>query len=190
MSVHAAVLPHLATQTEASHQTLFKKNETSVSDGIELREMRLSTLPTATELGLFADHYFQDRFQLANQLGSGVSSKIAVVLDVEDLKFCVCKFVHCPRSLVEHEVVIIHLLAHTEIIRVYKIYPVNHKKGTVFAVVMENLGPDWCDLLVFIAHYLMITASQARIVFRNVVAAVEFMHEKGFTHNDLKRNSD
>ena len=60
--------------------------------------------------------------------------------------------------------------------------------GTRFIIVIEYLGEDWIDLYDYIEYYGPVKETHAKDIFRQVVEAVNYMHELGYCHNDIKGN--
>lgn len=55
-----------------------------------------------------------------------------------------------------------------------------------FVIVMEYLGSDWMDLYDYIELFGPVLESHSKSIFKKVLSAIEFMHENGYSHNDIK----
>ena len=55
-----------------------------------------------------------------------------------------------------------------------------------YIIVMEYLGSEWIDLYDYIEMHGPVREDYAKEIFKQVVETVEFLHEKGYSHNDIK----
>ena len=58
--------------------------------------------------------------------------------------------------------------------------------GTKFAIIMEYLGDDWVDLYDYIENFGPVCEKDATEIFTRVVKVVSFLHDCGYSHNDIK----
>ena len=132
-----------------------------------------------------------NQYILGRTLGSGVSCKVKLAKDSAGTRYAI-KILHSDESfqeLIDTEVQALAQLQHPNIVRLVEVnqgQQVNPKKGSknVKFIVLELVGGG--ELFDFVALGGRLSESMARHFFKQLLTGLNFMHEKGYAHRDMK----
>ncbi|KAI8801869.1 kinase-like domain-containing protein [Cladochytrium replicatum] len=139
---------------------------------------------------------FENKYIVLKKLGSGGHSVVRLGRRIEDNEQVVCKFIrqasvwHWHQDTnTEHKIPLeIHLLkkfselGHPGLIRYYEDYECMGR----YVIIMEYLGGDWVDLYDYIELYGPVVEEDSRVIFKQIVETVKYLHRIGYSHNDIK----
>jgi serine/threonine protein kinase len=140
---------------------------------------KLSTRPSS----LFTKGNFYELYSEGDFIAEGGRTKVQVITELETNKLFVGKFIKdIIWRDVEMEIRIAQYLASPGVLEAYKYFKVGQN---AYVIIMEYLGPEWITLSSYI-NKERIDAKDARMIFLQLVDIVEFIHGKGYAHNDIK----
>ncbi|KAI8800822.1 kinase-like domain-containing protein [Cladochytrium replicatum] len=166
---------------------LEKRSEALLLDGKSDDEVRRDAISKAA---------FENKYIVLKKLGSGGHSVVRLGRRIDDDEQVVCKFIrqasvwhwhqdsHTGRKIPLE----IHLLkkfselGHPGLIKYYEHYECMGR----YVIIMEYLGGDWVDLYDYIELYGPVVEEETRIIFKQIVETVKYLHRIGYSHNDIK----
>jgi Protein kinase domain len=132
-----------------------------------------------------------DYFSILTKIGSGSFGKVLRVRHKTTQSTYVAKIIMNGReNKIIKEVMISHLLlTHPGIVRAYGYYfsPETPHPTMHPTIIMEDLS-SWINGEKLLLDYGPLSEDSARVIFRQLVDAIGFMHSKGYAHNDIKGN--
>jgi serine/threonine protein kinase len=144
--------------------------------------------PAADIYELFDENFigkgnFKDHFAVVKQIGQGGRSSVWLIRSRSNADEYVCKRVLTGNmQKIMKEVRVGRLFSHPNIVKMYGLYQL----GSENCIITEYLGERWVDGYDFLDQRKRLAESDAKIIFRQVVNAVDYMHQEGYAHNDLK----
>jgi len=76
-------------------------------------------------------------------------------------------------------------LSHCNIVKVYELY-IESTKGTIYSVMELVKSREMFEVIHELGHYSEKVACK---IFRQILEAINYMHEEGICHRDLKPNN-
>ncbi|PIA18175.1 kinase-like protein, partial [Coemansia reversa NRRL 1564] len=131
-----------------------------------------------------------DNFNIKRKLGSGTYGSVFKAKHISTNRKVALKFVKYNQSAtksarkhnerIEREIKLQSLLHHPNIARLYDVIQLPDQAGMVLEYVKG------CDLLEYVSNYGRLREDEACRIFRQIVSAVDYMHQNCIVHRDLK----
>jgi serine/threonine protein kinase len=129
---------------------------------------------------------FEDHFTVIKKIGEGGHSSVWLIQTPTETEYV------CKRTFTENiykimkEVKVGRLFSHQNIVKIYGVYGI---EDGGYCIVTEYLDERWVDGFEFLSsREKRLPERDAKIIFRQLVDAVDYMHGKGYSHNDIKGN--
>lgn len=176
-----------SSNSSLATQFTFINNIERLLDNRE-RRPNLSLQPVETRVNNFRRRV-EDYYIIGDRLGSGVSGEVRICMNkVDGLKFAAKiidfkKFLLTPGLSPEEiykEAEMLRELDHPNIIKVKDTFETDHGICIILELVY---GGDLFDRIIERKVY---SEDNSRIVIKNILTAVEYLHSKGIVHRDLK----
>lgn len=127
-------------------------------------------------------------FVLGKTLGEGTTGKVKVAFHKETGFKVAVKIIRkdllmskpAVRVKVQREVVVMKLLNHHNVMKLYDVYETSKNLFLIMELVEGG------ELFDYIVKRRTISRSETRRIFREIIAGVDYMHEHGVAHRDLK----
>eukprot|EP00183_Erythrolobus_madagascarensis_P000114 CAMPEP_0185847216 /NCGR_PEP_ID=MMETSP1354-20130828/2573_1 /TAXON_ID=708628 /ORGANISM="Erythrolobus madagascarensis, Strain CCMP3276" /LENGTH=1105 /DNA_ID=CAMNT_0028547483 /DNA_START=157 /DNA_END=3474 /DNA_ORIENTATION=- len=168
---------------------------------VEQREKYNMFLDTFNGAPLFK-HQRVDRFIILSQIGDGANSVVKLALSMEDTMFYAVKVV--PKSLLRkqnrggvfgnkngktglgdnREIAIMKKLDHGNIVRMKDVY--DDPENDCIYIVLEYMPGGYVMSSAKLDGGKPLTEHDAREVFLDVLAGLEYLHKRGILHRDIK----
>ncbi|XP_045473696.1 testis-specific serine/threonine-protein kinase 3-like [Harmonia axyridis] len=124
-------------------------------------------------------------FTIGKTIGKGTYSKVCIATN-ENQKLA-CKIINRKKAgqdfiekFLPRELKILSSIKHPHIVTIYHILDINN---------IVHIFMDFCkngDLLEYIKNYGPLTETRAKMYFRQITSAVEYLHKHNLAHRDLK----
>lgn len=175
----------------------FKKLKDTVKSKTKVRQTSPKTFfqsiiadrKKCTPLKISDKERFENNYKVLSQIGSGGHSVVKLATEKKSGRQVVCKFIqnanvwHWSPKNIPLEIETLQNFRHENIINLYDYFSLGENE---WILVMEYLGSDWIDLYDYIEYYGPVNEEHTKHIFRQVLDVIEFMHQKGYSHNDIK----
>lgn len=127
----------------------------------------------------------EDKYNMKETLGTGAFSQVRLAESKEDGKMCAIKIIdkkalRGKEDSLENEIKVLRRLKHPNIVQLMETF---EDKEHVYLVIELVTGGELFDRIVEKGSY---TEKDAADLIRQVLEAVDYMHEQGVVHRDLK----
>ncbi|ESO84015.1 hypothetical protein LOTGIDRAFT_108548 [Lottia gigantea] len=121
-------------------------------------------------------------YRLGQEIGNGSYSRVRIVKKISDGEMYAAKIIKRKNtsSFLSNELTAAIKLDHPNIIKYSEIIILPH--ATI--LIMENAALG--DLLSYTKDHGAFPNQEAKVMFRQITSAVQYLHQQGFVHRDLK----
>ncbi len=140
---------------------------------------------------IFIEHSFTEvttKYQLIKTIGEGNYGKVYRVLNKETLEYCACKEIKKSKIQTQErfriEIDLLKSLDHQNIVKLYEIF---EDDLNIYLILEECKGGELFESLKSCVNKKKFyTERDAAILFKQIMSAITYCHNRGVCHRDLK----